>query len=86
MLDLGQSHFSCFFTSKLAEIAKNNCSHCAMALDNKFICLSTAPSNRIIALWVHTFMQMLCYLIVSIWPCAVVMLTEVGFAFVGAGV
>ena len=46
------SNFSCFFTSK---IAKDKCSHCAMALYYQFCCLPTAPSNRIIALWVHPF-------------------------------
>ena len=33
MLDLGQKPFQLFFTSKLAKIAKDKCSHCAMALD-----------------------------------------------------
>ena len=49
------SNFSCFLTSKIAKIAKDKCSHCAMALDYYFRCLSTAPSNRIIALRAHSF-------------------------------
>ena len=55
ILILVESYFSCFFTSKLAKIAKDKCSHCAMALDYSFRWLSTAPSQRIIALWVHYF-------------------------------
>ena len=45
-------NFSSFFyieVAKIAKISKDKCSHCAMAY------LSTAPSNRIIALWVHPF-------------------------------
>ena len=33
ILDLGRKPFQLFFTSKLAKIAKDKCSHCAMALD-----------------------------------------------------
>ena len=37
MLDLGRKaitgNFSSFFTSKLARIAKDKCSHCVMTLD-----------------------------------------------------
>ena len=49
------SNFSCLFTSQIAKIAKDKCSHCAMDLDYSFRWLSTAPSHRIIALWVHPF-------------------------------
>ena len=53
MLNIGQKPSEVilvvFFTSKLAKIAKEKCSQCAMALDYQFQCLSTAPSNRIIA-------------------------------------
>ena len=55
MLDLGQKPFQLLFTLKLAKITKDKCSHCAMTFDNQFRCLSTAPSNRIITLWVHPF-------------------------------
>ena len=34
-------------------MAKDKCSRCAVALDYSFRWLSTAPSQRIIALWVH---------------------------------
>ena len=44
-----------FFTSKIAKIAQDKCSHCAMALDNRFRLLSTALSHRVIAQWVHPF-------------------------------
>ena len=47
------SILSWLFTSILPKFAKDKCSHCAMALDYCFRCLSAAPSNRIIALWVH---------------------------------
>ena len=57
LLDLGRKPTQVisvvFFTLKLAKIVKDKCSHCAMALDDQFRCLSTALSNRIIALWVH---------------------------------
>ena len=49
------SNFSCLFRSKIAKIAKEKCSHCAMVLDYCFRWLSTAPSHRIITLWVHPF-------------------------------
>ena len=59
MLDLGlkpsQVFSVVFLTSKLAKIAKDKCSHCTMALDYYFRPLSTAPSNGIVALWVHPF-------------------------------
>ena len=41
------------FRSKIAKITKDKCSHCAMDLDYCFRWLSTAPSHRIITLWVH---------------------------------
>ena len=47
------NNFSCFFTSKVVQIAKDKCTHCAMGLDYSFRSVSTAPSHRIIALWVH---------------------------------
>ena len=46
-------HFSCLFRSKIAKITKDKCSHCAMGLDYCFRWLSTVPSQRNIALWVH---------------------------------
>ena len=33
MLDLGRKSFRLFFKLELANIAKDKCSHCAMALD-----------------------------------------------------
>ena len=47
------SNFSRLFRSKIAKIAKDKCSHCVIVLDYCFRWLSTAPSHRIIALWVH---------------------------------
>ena len=47
------SNFSCFFTPKIAKIAKDKCSHCAIGIDYSFRCLLTAPLHRIIALRVH---------------------------------
>ena len=49
------SNFSCLFRSKIAKIAKDKCSHCAMDLYYCFRWLSTAPSHKIITLWVHPF-------------------------------
>ena len=49
------NNFSCLFRSKIAKIAKDKCSHCAMDLDYCFRWLSPAPSHRIIVLWVHPF-------------------------------
>ena len=45
MLDLGRKPFHCFF---YIEISKNR-------KDYSFRWLSTAPSQRIIALWVHPY-------------------------------
>ena len=42
-----------FKPSKIAKIAKDKCFHCAMDLYYCFRWLLTAPSHRIIALWVH---------------------------------
>ena len=42
------------YHNKIA-IAQGKCSHGAMALDYYFRSQSTAPSHRIIALWVHPF-------------------------------
>ena len=57
MLDIGQNPSQVilvlFFTLKIAKIIKDKCSHCVMGLDYSFRWLSTAPSHRIIALWVH---------------------------------
>ena len=59
MLDLGRkaiaSNFLRFFCIENTKIAKDKCSHCAMALDYCFRWLLTAPSQRIIAQWVHPF-------------------------------
>ena len=52
------SNFSCLFRLKIAIIAKDKCSHCAMDLDYCFRWLSPAPSHRIIALWVHPFIPL----------------------------
>ena len=46
---------SCLFRSKIAKIAKDKCTQCAMDLDYCFRGLSTAPSHRNITLWVHSF-------------------------------
>ena len=46
-----------FFTSKMAKIEKDKCSHCTMALDYSFHWLSTVLTHRTIALWVHLFTQ-----------------------------
>ena len=53
MLELGRkpSNFSCPFRSKIAKVAKDKCSHCAMDLDYCFRWLLTA-----IALWAHPLM------------------------------
>ena len=59
ILDLGRkaiaSNFSCFLFIENTKIAKDKCSHCAMALDldYPFQWLATSPSQRIIAMWVH---------------------------------
>ena len=57
MLDLGPkaiaSNFHSVFASK--KFIKDKCYHCAMASDYSFRWLSTAPSYRIIALWVNPF-------------------------------
>ena len=59
MFDLGQraiaSNFSCFFCIENTKMATDKCSHCAIALDYSFWLLSTAPSHRIIPLWVHPY-------------------------------
>ena len=59
MLDLGQkaiaSNFSWVFCIENTKITMDKCSHCAMALDYSFRWLSTAPSHRMVALWVHPF-------------------------------
>ena len=59
MLELGRKPSQVIlvvcFRSKIAKIAKDKCSHSAMDLDYCFRWLSTAPSHRIIALWVHPF-------------------------------
>ena len=49
------SNFSCLFRSKIAKIAKDKCSRCAMDFYYCFRWLSMAPSHRIIALLVHPF-------------------------------
>ena len=60
MLDLGRKPSQVisvvFFTSKIAKIAKDKCTHSAMALDYSFQWVSTGLSHRIIALWVHPLM------------------------------
>ena len=60
MLDLGRkaiARISCVFCIENTKIAKNKCSHCAMALDYSYRWLLMAPSPRIIALWVHPLTQ-----------------------------
>ena len=49
------SNFSCFFTSKIAKIGQDKCSHCAMTLDYCFRLLSTALSHGMITQCVHPF-------------------------------
>ena len=51
--DAISNDFSCLFRSEIAKITKDKGSHCEMDLDYCFRWLSTAPSHRIIALWVH---------------------------------
>ena len=57
MLELGrkpsQVILVVFFREKIAKIAKDKCPHCAMDLDYCFRWLSMAPSQGLIALWVH---------------------------------
>ena len=59
MLDFGRKPLQVisvvFFTSKVAKIAKDKCTHCAMGLDYSFRLISMAPSHRIIAQRVHPF-------------------------------
>ena len=54
VLNLGRKPFQLeFFILKLANIAKDKCFHCVMALDYSFRLLSTPQLQGIIALWVH---------------------------------
>ena len=57
MLDIGRNTLQVisvvFFTSKIAKIAQDKCSHCAMALDYCFQLLSTTRLHRMVAQWVH---------------------------------
>ena len=52
------TNFSIFFYIENTKTTKNKFSHCAMALDYSFQWLSMAPSQRIIALCVHTLRVM----------------------------
>ena len=47
------SNFTFHFWSTLAKMAKDKCTHCVIDLNYCIWWLSTAPLNRIIALWVH---------------------------------
>ena len=46
------SNFNCIFRSKIAKLAKDKCSHCAMDLEYCFRLLSTVPSH-IITAFIH---------------------------------
>ena len=63
MIDIGRKpsvisgDFDIKYLLKIALIAKDICSCCAMALEYSFQLLSAALSHRVVAQWVHPFMQ-----------------------------